>query len=89
MFSDSLTVADSVAVKPVNELTPLIVDLETACKLAGGVSDRHLRKFFPDGPAEYQPKLAVCRVGNRVMIRVAAIEAWLMVIEQQGGTGCE
>ena len=89
MFSDSLTVADSVAVKPVNELTPLIVDIETACKLAGGLSDRHLRKFFPDGPAEYQPKLAVCRVGHRVMIRVATLEAWLVVIEQQGGTGCE
>ena len=89
MLSDSLTVADSVAVKPANELSPLVVDLQTACRLAGGVSDRHLRKFFADGPAEYQPKLAVCRVGNRLMIRVAALEAWLTLIEQQGGTRCE
>ncbi len=73
---------DAVSVKPANELSPLVVDLQTACKLAGGVSDRHLRKFFPDGPPEYQPKLAVCRIGNRLTIRVAALEAWLAAVEQ-------
>ena len=76
--------AESVSVKSAIELSPLVVGLQTACELVGGVSDRHLRKFFPDGPAEYQPKLAVCRVGNRLMIRVAAIEAWLAAIEQSG-----
>lgn len=74
--------ADGVTVKPANELAPLVVDLATACKLAGGVSDRHLRKFFPDGPAEYQPKLPVCRIGHRLTIRVAALDAWLAAIEQ-------
>lgn len=74
--------ADPVTVKAANELSPLVVDLQTACKLAGGVSDRHLRKFFPDGPAEYQPKLPVCRIGGRLTIRVAALEAWLAGIEQ-------
>lgn len=73
---------ESVTVKPANELSPLVVDLVTACKLAGGVSDRHLRKFFPDGPAEYQPKLPVCRIGGRLTIRVAALDAWLAAIEQ-------
>ena len=72
-----------VSVKPANELSPLVVDLATACKLAGGVSDRHLRKFFPDGPPEYQPKLLVCRLGGRLTIRVAALETWLAAIEQQ------
>ncbi|GDY11034.1 hypothetical protein LBMAG52_45220 [Planctomycetia bacterium] len=72
----------AVTVKPANELSPLVVDVPTTCKLAGGVSDRHLRKFFPDGPAEYQPKLPVCRIGGRLLIRVTAIEAWLASIEQ-------
>ena len=74
--------ADSVSVTPANEFSPLVVDLATACKLAGGVSDRHLRKFFHDGPAEYQPKLPVCRIGGRLTIRVAALEKWLVEIEQ-------
>ena len=78
----SMSPAVPVTVKPANELAPLVVDLENACKLAGGVSDRHLRKFFPDGPAEYQPKLPVCRIGGRLTIRVAALEQWLAVIEQ-------
>ncbi len=78
----SMSPVEPVSVKPANELSPLVVDLQTACKLAGGVSDRHLRKFFPDGPAEYQPKLAVCRIGNRLTIRVAALEAWLAAVEQ-------
>ena len=73
---------DAVTVKPANELSPLVVDLATACKLAGGVSDRHLRKFFPDGPPEYQPKLSVCRIGGRLTIRVTALEAWLVAVEQ-------
>ena len=76
------SLVDAVTVKPANELSPLVVDLATACKLAGGVSDWHLRKFFPDGPAEYQPKLPVCRIGGRLTIRVAALEAWLAEIEQ-------
>ncbi len=80
---------EPIKVTPTNELSPLVVDLQTSCRLAGGVSDRHLRKFFPDGPPEYQPKLAVCRIGNRLMIRVAALEEWLTLIEQQGGTRCE
>ena len=75
-----------VAVKPANELSPLVVDLPTACKLAGGVSDRHLRKFFSDGPSEYVPKLPVCRIGGRLTIRVAALEAWLAAVEQQSVT---
>ena len=73
---------DAVSVKPANELSPLVVDLATACKLAGGVSDRHLRKFFPDGPSGYEPRLPVCRIGGRLTIRVAALEAWLAAIEQ-------
>jgi len=77
-----ISLADSVVVKPANELAPLVVDLATACKLAGGVSDRHLRKFFPDGPAEYQPKLPVCRIGGRLTVRVAALDAWLAAIEK-------
>ncbi len=81
MLSMSPT-ADRVAVKPANELSPMAVDLATACKLAGGISDRHLRKFFPDGLAEYVPKLAVCRIGGRLTIRVAALEAWLTAVEQ-------
>lgn len=85
----STSPVDVVSVKSANELSPLVVDLQTACKLAGGVSDRHLRKFFSDGPAEYQPKLPVCRIGNRLTIRVSALEAWLTAIEQQGGTPCE
>lgn len=76
------SLADVVVVKPANELSPLVVDLATACKLAGDVSDRHLRKFFPDGPAAYQPKLPVCRIGNRLTIRVAALENWLSQVEQ-------
>lgn len=80
MLNTSLAAA--VVVKPANELAPLVVDLVTACKLAGGVSDRHLRKFFPDGPVEYQPKLPVCRIGGRLTIRVAALDAWLAAIEQ-------
>lgn len=63
------------------QVPPLVVDLQTACKLAS-VSDRHLRKFFPDGPGEYLPKLPVCRIGNRLTIRVAALEAWLAAVEQ-------
>ena len=78
----SLSPADPVVVKPANELSPLVVDLQTACKLAGGVSDRHLRKFFPDGPAEYVPKLPVCRIGGRLTIRVASLEAWLADVER-------
>lgn len=78
----SMSPVESVSVKPANELSPLVVDLQTACKLAGGVSDRHLRKFFPDGPAEYVPKLPVCRIGGRLTIRVAALEQWLVGIEQ-------
>ena len=78
----SMSLADPVTVKAANELAPLVVDLQTACKLAGGVSDRHLRKFFPDGPAEYQPKLPVCRIGGRLTIRVAALESWLAAVEQ-------
>lgn len=81
--------ADPVTVKPAIELSPLVVDLATGCKLAGGVSDRHLRKFFPDGPPEYQPKLPVCRIGGRLTIRVAALEAWLAAVEQKGATPCE
>ena len=42
MLSDSLTVADSVAVKPANELSPLVVDLQTACRLAGGVRQQEV-----------------------------------------------
>ncbi|GDY10411.1 hypothetical protein LBMAG52_38990 [Planctomycetia bacterium] len=72
----------AVTVKPANELLPLAVDLETACMVVGGVSDRHLRKFFSDGPAEYQPKLPVCRIGGRLTIRVTALEAWLAAVEQ-------
>ena len=78
----SMSPADPVTVKAANELAPLVVDLATGCKLAGGISDRHLRKFFPDGPPEYQPKLAVCRIGSRLTIRVAALEAWLAAIEK-------
>lgn len=78
----SMSPTPAVTVKPANELAPLVVDLQTACKLAGGVSDRHLRKFFPDGPAEYQPKLPVCRIGGRLTIRVAALESWLAAVEQ-------
>lgn len=78
--------AVSLAPRPENEVAPLVVDLQTACKLAGGVSDRHLRKFFPDGPVEYQPKLPVCRIGNRVTIRVAAIEKWLAEVELQSAS---
>jgi hypothetical protein len=81
----SLSPADPVTVKPASELAPLVVDLQTACKLAGGVSDRHLRKFFPDGPPEYVPKLSVCRIGGRLTIRVAALEKWLAEVEQVGG----
>lgn len=81
----SMSPIEPVAVKSANELAPLVVDLQTACKLAGGVSDRHLRKFFPDGPVEYQPKLPVCRIGGRLTIRVSALEAWLAAVEQKGG----
>ncbi len=73
-------------VKSASELVPLVVDLQTACKLAGGVSGRHLRKFLADGPAEYVPKLPVCRIGGRLTIRVAALEAWLAAVEQQSVT---
>lgn len=73
--------AVSLAPRTQNQVPPLVVDLQTACKLAG-VSDRHLRKFFPDGPAEYLPKLPVCRIGGRLTIRVAALEAWLATVEQ-------
>lgn len=63
------------------QVPPFVVDLQTACKLTG-VSDRHLRKFFPDGPAKYLPKLPVCRIGGRLTIRVAALETWLAAVEQ-------
>ena len=85
----TVSLPDAVPVKPPNELSPLVVNLPTACKLTAGISDRHLRKFFPDGPPEYQPKLPVCRIGNRLLIRVAALEEWLTLIEQQGGARCE
>ncbi len=65
-----------------SEVAPLVDDLKTAAKLAG-CSDRHLRKFFADGPAEYLPKLPVCRIGGRVLIRRSALEAWLAAVEQQ------
>ncbi len=65
-----------------SEVAPLVDNLKTAAKLAG-CSDRHLRKFFPDGPAEYQPKLPICRIGSRLTIRRAALEAWLAAVEQQ------
>ena len=78
----SMSPADPVIVRLANELSPLVVDLATASKLAGGISDRHLRKFFPDGPVEYVPKLPVCRIGGRLTIRVAALEAWLAAVEQ-------
>lgn len=67
------------------EISPLVYDLRTACKVAG-VSDRHLRKFFPDGPAEYQPKLRVCRIGSRLTIRRTALEAWLAAVEHQSAS---
>lgn len=73
--------AVSLAPRTENQVPPLVVDLQTAAKLAD-VSDRHLRKFFPDGPAEYLPKLPVCRIGGRLTIRMAALEAWLAAIEQ-------
>ncbi len=78
----STSPADRVVVMPTRELSPLAVDLATACKLAGGISDRHLRKFFPDGAPEYVPKLPVCRIGGRLTIRVAALEKWLAQVEQ-------
>ncbi len=65
-----------------NEVAPLVDDLKTAAKLAG-CSDRHLRKFFPDGPPGYEPRLPVCRIGSRLTIRRAALEAWLAAVEQQ------
>lgn len=65
-----------------SEFTPLVDDLQTAAKLAR-CSDRHLRKFFPDGPAEYQPKLPVCRIGGRVLIRRSSLLEWLAAVEQQ------
>lgn len=74
--------AVSLSSRAETDLTPLVDDLQTAAKLAG-CSDRHLRKFFPDGPAEYQPKLPVCRIGGRVLIRRAALENWLAAVEQQ------
>ncbi len=87
MRSDAFPVVDDnharVSVKPAAELSPLGVDLATACKLAGGISDRHLRKFFPDGPPGYEPRLPVCRIGGRLTIRVAALEAWLAAVESR------
>lgn len=78
----------ALSVRPEPKVNPLVVGLQAAADMAG-VSDRHLRKFFADGPAQYQPKLPVCRIGNRLTIRVSALEAWLAAIEQQGGTPCE
>jgi len=72
----------SLARRAENDVSPVVYDLRTACRVAG-VSDRHLRKFFPDGPPEYQPKLAVCRIGGRLIIRRAALEAWLAAVEAQ------
>ncbi len=74
--------AVSLVPRRVSEVAPLVDGLKTSAKLAG-CSDRHLRKFFPDGPAEYQPKLPVCRIGGRVLIRRSALEAWLAAVEQQ------
>ncbi len=65
-----------------NEVASLVDDLKTAAKLAG-CSDRHLRKFFADGPAEYLPKLPVCRIGGRVLIRRSSLLEWLAAVELQ------
>ncbi len=78
----------AVSTAPTLKVNPLVVDLSTAAEMAG-VSDRHLRKFFVDGPTEYAPKLPVCRIGGRLTIRVAALEAWLAAVEQKGATPCE
>ena len=77
--------AVSLVPRRLSEVAPLVDDLKTAAKLAG-CSDRHLRKFFPDGPAEYVPKLPVCRIGGRVLIRRSALEAWLAAVEQQSAS---
>ena len=76
----SMTPSPVVTVKAENAIEPLVVSLATAAKLAG-VSDRHLRKYFVDGPAEYRPKLPVCRIGGRLTIRVATLNSWLAAVE--------
>ena len=62
-------------------VTPLAYDFETASKIAG-CSGRHLRKYLPDGPAEFQPKLPAVRLGHKLLIRAAALESWLAAAEQ-------
>ncbi len=57
-----------ITVTPAKDLSPLVVDLQTAAKLCG-VSDRHLRKFLNVIPH--------IRIGNRLLFRVDALRDWL------------
>ena len=65
-----------VAVKSEKELEPLVVNLQTAARLTG-VSDRHLRKVLGEIPH--------CRIGNRLLFRVASLRQWLTERAQIGG----